>query len=573
MSMKARYWVDKLGRRLTVACLCCLLALVVVLTLACATATAAERSGSESDGGPYAVAVNSDQKTTAATDGDMAVWAEKTASGWCIFGRTLDPSRSRTSQSGPFKISEAAGQPVALTVGDGYVAWQEGASPNGSIWAAEAEPGAEPFCMADGQAGEPAIGSGILAWVDFSEGNGDIVGLLVDELTSEDPVVLNDDVSAQREPAVSDDLLVWQDDRNGNWDIYAAQLYGGVSPWGSRSTRCHSLALIPGKEFAVCKAAGDQTVPAVWDGVVVWQDGRNGDADIWAAWSPSSLGSDEERCVSQPAQQRTVVQRLCAGSGDQVAPTVADGVVAWEDRAAGDIAGYDLAQEQGVTICDAKGAQSAPSAAGETVVWLDRRGSEVNDVWAADLDALNGDDSSLLPDWTDQDVLTLFLNMFADLGVFDEICYSTDGGDTYSDWQAIDDVAELQLPEADGAYHIAIKFRDASGREFGPVTFTVHRDTEAPVTQVPHTAAVTDGSAALKFKVRDRLSPRAMVTVQVRARGGKVLKTVSYGTVKTRTWVTRKLTHLPKGAVVCSVRAQDLAGNVQKHAAGARLIR
>ena len=77
------------------------------------------------------------------------------------------------------------------------------------------------------------------------------------------PVVrITTDPAEQRSPQIWGDLVVWQDSRRGNWDIYAFDLGTGM-------------------EFPISTAPDDQTHPDIWDGVVVWQDHRNGNWDIY----------------------------------------------------------------------------------------------------------------------------------------------------------------------------------------------------------------------------------------------------------------------------------------------------
>lgn len=67
-------------------------------------------------------------------------------------------------------------------------------------------------------------------------------------------------------------IVVWQDNRNGNWDIYAYDF--------ARQ-----------QEYPVCIAAGDQTNPRMGWGpanlIIVWQDNRNGNWDIYALTVPA----------------------------------------------------------------------------------------------------------------------------------------------------------------------------------------------------------------------------------------------------------------------------------------------
>lgn len=62
--------------------------------------------------------------------------------------------------------------------------------------------------------------------------------------------------------SISDILIVWQDNRNGDWDIYACDLGTGT--------------ILP-----VFVGPGNQTEPAVCGDVVVWTDDRDGDRNIY----------------------------------------------------------------------------------------------------------------------------------------------------------------------------------------------------------------------------------------------------------------------------------------------------
>ncbi len=151
-------------------------------------------------------------------------------------------------------------------------------------------------------------------------------------------------------------VVVWQDKRVGEWDIYAQRVgVGGATQWG--------LNGVP-----VCKAGGGQTSPrAVADGtggfIVVWQDGR-----------PGAQGQDlyaQRLSASGVEQWASGGVLLCGEVGDQKRPVaVADGqggaIVAWVDERA---LGSDVYAQRisasgavqwtvnGVALCTAVGVQ------------------------------------------------------------------------------------------------------------------------------------------------------------------------------------------------------------------------
>ena len=100
--------------------------------------------------------------------------------------------------------------------------------------------------------------------------------------------------SAQ-EPAISGAVIVWQDNRNGDWDIYGYDLEAK-------------------EEMEICRAPGDQEAPAIDGETVVWQDNRNGDWDIYGY----DLNTKK-------------VFAVCEGKGDQTEPDVCTDVVVWTD--------------------------------------------------------------------------------------------------------------------------------------------------------------------------------------------------------------------------------------------------
>ena len=143
------------------------------------------------------------------------------------------------------------------------------------------------------------------------------------ELPASAPVI-GPTVAHADQPAVATSgtttLVVWQEDRgtadNVSFHIYGALVRGDGSPAEKA-------------DFPISVAQGAQTHPAVtWTGknyLVVWQDSRNGNADIYGA-RVSAQG-----LVLDPAGLP-----IARGAGDETAPAVAsdgrESLVAWSQR-------------------------------------------------------------------------------------------------------------------------------------------------------------------------------------------------------------------------------------------------
>ena len=121
----------------------------------------------------------------------------------------------------------------------------------------------------------------LVVWQDNRNGEWDIYGTRVDQsgvVIDTLSIAISIDEGDQKEPSICFDgenyFVVWQDSCNGGWDIYGAR----VSPLG--------IVLEP-SGFVISDAPQNQICPSVsFDStnyLVVWQDDRNGDWDIYGA--------------------------------------------------------------------------------------------------------------------------------------------------------------------------------------------------------------------------------------------------------------------------------------------------
>jgi beta propeller repeat protein len=145
------------------------------------------------------------------------------------------------------------------------------------------------------------------------------------------------DPANQGSPAISGDIVVWEDWRNGNGDIYGYDL----------STQT---------EFPLCTDPADQRVPAISGDIVVWQDDRNGNRDIYGY---DLTTQTEFQIATDPANQEY--------------PTISGDIVVWHDDRNGnrDIYGYDLTTQTEFQITTDPASQEYPAIWGDIVVWRD----------------------------------------------------------------------------------------------------------------------------------------------------------------------------------------------------------
>jgi beta propeller repeat protein len=87
------------------------------------------------------------------------------------------------------------------------------------------------------------------------------------------------DTAAQMNPDIYEHIVVWQDNRNGNWDIYGYNL-------------------ITRREFQITNDPADQMSPTIGGDYVAWVDMRTGTASIFAA---QLTGVPVAKCANPPS--------------------------------------------------------------------------------------------------------------------------------------------------------------------------------------------------------------------------------------------------------------------------------
>lgn len=140
----------------------------------------------------------------------------------------------------------------------------------------------------------------------------------------------------QLSPDVSGPLIVWEDWRHGNAEIYLYDL---------RSEEERRLTDHP----------ENQTAPRISGKWVVWEDDRHGERDIYAY----DLDADAE-------------QLLTPKGSDQLQPGVHDGVVVWRDNRDGnwELYGADLPSGTVERLPSSDAAALHPALSSEMLVWI-----------------------------------------------------------------------------------------------------------------------------------------------------------------------------------------------------------
>ena len=166
------------------------------------------------------------------------------------------------------------------------------------------------------------------------------------------------DASTQAKPSIKYSLIVWQDNRNGDWDIYGYDLDKDM-------------------EYAICTADGNQINPSIGigtildDSIIAWQDDRNGNSDIYGY---KLLNSMYDLAVGTEIE-------ICTDPCDQQNPVSLASYVFWQDNRNGNWDIYGKIYERGmepndVIICNEDGDQINPAADWDNIAWQDNRNGD-----------------------------------------------------------------------------------------------------------------------------------------------------------------------------------------------------
>ncbi|MGA1826302.1 MAG: TolB family protein, partial [bacterium] len=173
------------------------------------------------------------------------------------------------------------------------------------------------------------------------------------------------DACEQKHPAISQNVVVWQDNRNGDFDIYLYDIAEQL-------------------EMNLTPISGDQTHPVTDGSRVVWQDNRNGNDDIYLY----DRATEEEKCIG-------------CDNNSQIKPAISGEWIVWQDNRYGnwDIFVYNMTTEEVRNITENIDDQVNPSISDHIVTWEDYRHG-LGEIYSLDLST--GEDLPLTDDEVNQ---------------------------------------------------------------------------------------------------------------------------------------------------------------------------
>jgi len=357
--------------------------------------------------------------------GAFISWHDQRASGVDIYAQRISASGELLWQMEGVAICNASErQEYPNIIGDGtggaIIAWvDERSGSNVDIYAQRINSAGEvqwtadgvTICDAPGNQWTPVTvsdddGGAIIAWYDQRSSDFDIFAQHIDASGNEkwetNGIAICNISGDQKVPSIINcnmegAIIVWEDNRNGNYDIYAQSINeSGIEQWENNG-------------ICICGEIGNQTRPVITsdnkgNAIIAWQDGRNGEGDIYA----------QRTNTSGTIQWPTNGIAICSAEGSQtwssgyryINPIVNDcqggAIITWSDNRDGfyydiyaqyvDSLGMIRWTTNGVAVSTALGHQTHPIITSDDggnaiIVWEDNRSGNNIDIYAQRVEA------------------------------------------------------------------------------------------------------------------------------------------------------------------------------------------
>ena len=147
-------------------------------------------------------------------------------------------------------------------------------------------------------------------WTDTRNGNNDIFGY---DLKTEREFPIATGSAHEQHASVSGSIVVWDTCQDSACDIYGYDLTTGAR--FNTASGVQQLPQISGPQFKVSTARGVRQFPQISGKVVVWQDNRNGNWDIYGY----NFSTQTEF-------------QITTDEADQMGPRISGDIVIWSDR-------------------------------------------------------------------------------------------------------------------------------------------------------------------------------------------------------------------------------------------------
>lgn len=168
--------------------------------------------------------------------------------------------------------------------------------------------------------------------------------LMTGSVEDMNPFQITTDSHHQRYPAIYENIIVWQDDRNQNWDIYGLNL----------TTR---------EEFQITTDPEDQVFPVIYENIIFWMNERH---DINTLQGYNLVTKEYIYLPHHPESHGR--------------PALYETMIVWEGSGGGgrQICGYNLLTQEIVRFSPSSAHQYNPALFKDMVVWEDRRNVDRN---------------------------------------------------------------------------------------------------------------------------------------------------------------------------------------------------